>query len=70
MRCYFPIRTPIGSLQTWRAAQIRADHNLRTPDAIHAATALAAGVTGFITNDPVFRRIESLEVLVLDDLLS
>ena len=53
-----------------RAAQIRADHKLRTPDAIHAATALAAGVTGFITNDPVFRRIKSLDILVLDDLLS
>lgn len=53
-----------------RAAQIRADHNLRTPDAIHAATALTSGVTGFITNDPVFRRIKPLEVLVLDDLLS
>lgn len=53
-----------------RAAQIRTDHNLRTPDAIHAATALAAGVTGFITNDSVFRRIKSLDILVLDDLLS
>lgn len=53
-----------------RAAQIRADHNLRTPDAIQAATALAAGVTGYITNDPVFRRIKPLEILILDDLLS
>jgi predicted nucleic acid-binding protein len=52
-----------------RAAQIRADHNLRTPDAIQAATAMATGVRGFITNDPVFRRIPSLEVLVLHDLL-
>ena len=52
-----------------RAAQIRATHSLRTPDAIHAATSLAAGVTGFITNDPVFRRVKPLEVLVLDDLL-
>lgn len=53
-----------------RAAQIRADYNLRTPDAIQAATALAAGVTGFVTNDRIFRRIPSLEVLVLDELLS
>jgi hypothetical protein len=30
---------------------------------------MAAGVRGFITNDPVFRRIPSLEVLVLHDLL-
>jgi predicted nucleic acid-binding protein len=53
-----------------RAAQIRADHNLRTPDAIQAATALAAGVTGFVTNDPIFRRVPSLDVLILDELLS
>jgi predicted nucleic acid-binding protein len=53
-----------------RAAQIRADHNLRTPDAIQAATTLAAGVTGFVTNDPIFRRVPSLEVLILDELLS
>jgi predicted nucleic acid-binding protein len=53
-----------------RAAQIRADHNLRTPDAIQAATALSVGVTGFVTNDPIFRRIQSLDVLILDELLS
>jgi predicted nucleic acid-binding protein len=52
-----------------RAAQIRADHNFRTPDAIQAATALAAGVTGFITNDPIFRRIPALHVLILDEML-
>jgi predicted nucleic acid-binding protein len=53
-----------------RAAQIRADHNLRTPDAIQAATALDCGVTGFVTNDPIFRRVPSLDVLILDELLS
>jgi predicted nucleic acid-binding protein len=52
------------------AAQIRADHNLRTPDAIQAATALAAGVKGFVTNDPIFRRVPALDVLILDELLS
>jgi predicted nucleic acid-binding protein len=52
-----------------RAAQIRADHNLRTPDAIQAATALAAGVIGFVTNDPMFRRVPSLDVLILDEML-
>ncbi len=52
------------------AAQIRADHSLRTPDAIQAATTIVAGVTGFVTNDRIFRRIPSLEVLILDELLS
>jgi len=52
-----------------RAAQIRAEHNLRTPDAIQAATAAVSGATALITNDPIFRRIEFLNVLILDEML-
>ncbi len=52
-----------------RAAQIRADLGLRTPDAIHAASALVAGCTHLITNDPVFNRLQGLDVVVLSDLL-
>jgi len=52
-----------------RAAQIRAEHNLRTPDAIQAATAIVSGATALISNDPVFRRIEFLKVLLLDEML-
>lgn len=50
-------------------AQLRADYNLRTPDALQAATALANGATGLVSNDSVFRRITDLEVIVLDDLV-
>ena len=49
------------------AARIRATHRLRTPDALEAATALHAGVSGLITNDPVFKRVAGLETMVLDD---
>ncbi len=52
-----------------KAARIRAAHRLRTPDSIQAATALAAGATGLVTNDPVFRRVASFETLVLDEVL-
>jgi predicted nucleic acid-binding protein len=52
-----------------RAAQMRAEHNLRTPDAIQAATAAVSGATALITNDPIFRRIEFLNVLILDEML-
>ena len=48
-------------------AQLRAEHGLRTPDAIHAATALACGATGFVCNDPVFRRVAGLRVALLDE---
>jgi len=52
-----------------RAAHIPADFNLRIPDAIHAATAQIAGATALITNDPIFRRVPSLGVLLLDEML-
>jgi predicted nucleic acid-binding protein len=53
-----------------RAAQARAEHNLTTPDAIQAATALTMEATGFVTNDRVFTRVQGLDILVLEDLLS
>lgn len=52
-----------------RAAKLRALHGLRTPDALHAATAVHAGATGFVTNDPVFERVKDFETLLLDKLL-
>ncbi len=51
------------------AARIRAIHGLRTPDALEAATALQASVSGLITNDPVFKRVTGLEAMILDDVL-
>jgi predicted nucleic acid-binding protein len=50
-----------------RAAAIRARWNLRTPDAIIAATALQAGCSHLITNDSVFQRVEGLNVLLISD---
>ena len=51
------------------AARIRAEHRMRTPDALQAATAIYRRVTAFITNDPVFERVAELEVLTLERLL-
>jgi len=51
------------------AAKFRAQHRMRTPDAIQAATAVQSAVTGFVSNDRVFERVEAFETLVLDDLL-
>ena len=50
-------------------ARLRAKTGLKTPDAIHAATALRAGCALFITNDTDFRRVPGLPIIVLDDLL-
>jgi predicted nucleic acid-binding protein len=43
--------------------------SLRTPDALHAATASSCGCSLFLTNDAIFRRIPGLPVVVLDDML-
>jgi len=51
-------------------AKLRAEYNLRTPDAIQTATALSSGATGFISNDPVFQRLPSMEIAILDDFLA
>ena len=51
------------------AARLRAEHRLKTPDALQAATALTARATAFVTNDVVFRRLPGLEVLILDKIL-
>jgi predicted nucleic acid-binding protein len=51
------------------AARLRALHRLRTPDALQSATAVYAQATGLITNDSVFRRVDSFDTLVLEELL-
>jgi predicted nucleic acid-binding protein len=50
------------------AAQIRSASSLKTPDAIHAATALIEGCTLFVTNDVAFRRIPGLNVAILNEI--
>ena len=53
------------------AARLRAEHGLRTPDAIHAATALTAGADGILTNDRQLRRLtkENLTIWLFNDLV-
>lgn len=61
-----PITDPILE----QAARLRATTNLKTPDAIHAATALIENCALFVTNDPAFRHVPSLTVVVLSDLVT
>jgi predicted nucleic acid-binding protein len=61
---------PVTSSILRAGARLRAaSSSLRTPDAIHAATAGPLGCTLVLTNDVAFRRIPSLPVVILDDLL-
>jgi predicted nucleic acid-binding protein len=50
------------------AAQLRATHALRTPDALQIATALQAEATYFLTNDIRLPKIQGIEILMLDHL--
>ena len=52
-----------------KAAHLRATTGLKPPDAIHAATALTVGNVVFITNDPIFRRVPELQVIVLKEIV-
>ena len=51
------------------SAQLRADYNLRTPDAIQMATAISEGASFFLTNDARLPSLPGLSVLVLAQLI-
>jgi predicted nucleic acid-binding protein len=59
---------PITQTILEAAARIRAAHNLKTPDALHAATTLETGCVLFVTNDNGFRRVPGLNVAVLSEI--
>ncbi|MBM4033007.1 MAG: type II toxin-antitoxin system VapC family toxin [Planctomycetes bacterium] len=51
------------------AARLRADHKLRTPDAIQIATVRREGASSLVTNDTELPPLPGLRVIVLRDLL-
>jgi len=50
------------------AAELRAEGNLKTPDAIHLATAINHQADAFLTNDRDFRNAASIEILKVRNL--
>jgi predicted nucleic acid-binding protein len=61
------VRLIPATLSLWEdAARLRA-LGIKTPDALHAATALATGCVLFVTNDSGFRRVAGLPVAVLSE---
>jgi predicted nucleic acid-binding protein len=57
----------IDGSQLRAAAQLRAVHRIRTPDALQLAAALAARCTAFVTNDRNLPAIAGLRILQLRD---
>ena len=58
----------IDSTVAERAADLRARHNLRTPDALQLSAALEINCQAFLTNDIQLKRVTELRVLILDEL--
>lgn len=50
------------------AAQLRAQYNLKTPDAIQLATAIEEGADFFLTNDNKLKIISSLKVVTVGEI--
>jgi predicted nucleic acid-binding protein len=61
---------PIDRSILRQAANLRATTNLKTPDAIHAATAISVNCDLFITNDKGFRNLSSLPTVILSEVLA
>ncbi len=61
---------PLNGAIAEDAAWIRGASGIGLEDAVHLATALAAGATAFVTNDRRLRSIPNLDVIYLDDLVA
>ncbi len=61
-----PVTNEIAS----EAAQLRALHGFKTPDAIHIASAKAGGAASFLSNDAGLNSIPGINVILLDSLLT
>jgi predicted nucleic acid-binding protein len=59
---------PIDVTIAERAANLRAQYNLRIPDALQIAASLNSECQAFLTNDPILMRVTELRVLVLNEL--
>ncbi len=59
------VRVPLTASVFDRAAQMRADFNFKTPDALHLAAAIENGCDRFLTNDTRLHRCTHIAVEVL-----
>jgi predicted nucleic acid-binding protein len=60
---------PVSDTIAKRAARLRADYNLRTPDALHMATAIESGCEAFLTNDLKLARITEIRIIILSSII-
>lgn len=60
---------PISAAILEQVVKLHAQYHIKTPDAIHAATAVSTSCDLLLTNDTDFRRLTELPIIVLADLL-
>ena len=60
---------PITRAVLEEAARLRATVGLKTPDALHSASALLNDCALFVTNDNAFSRVSDLNVIVLSEII-
>lgn len=49
------------------AAQLRAEYNIKTPDALNIAIAISNNCSAFLTNDETLKKIKPLKILLLKE---
>jgi predicted nucleic acid-binding protein len=58
----------IGSEVVEIASDLRAVHNLRTPDALHLATAIHAGADAFVSGDRRLAAVQGMRLMRLQEI--
>ena len=61
---------PVGPEVAEIAADLRAAHPLRPPDALQVATALHGGAEAFVSEDRRLRRLDAIRVLGIEEALA
>lgn len=62
----FPV-LPINRSIAKKAAKLRADYSLKTPDALQLATAIMSDASFFLTNDKALSRVRTIEIVLMND---
>jgi predicted nucleic acid-binding protein len=63
------VTTPVSAATAQTAAELRAAHGLKTPDAIQLATAMTYQAAAFLTGDRDFGGIDSIDILKVSELI-
>ncbi len=50
------------------AARLRVTYQLKTPDALHLATAINTGCDAFLTNDVALSKVKDIQIIILQTL--